>query len=194
MIIVIEGPDGVGKTSVAQALQALLPLSHLIKLSGAPRGVDKCSYMENVHKSLLPFFEAVADQQHVIMDRFTTSERVYGPLCNAYYSTYLDEYETEIVFRFRVNQIILDASIDTLLSRLDCKRKLSSNEEHPDSSFIERLRNGYMHEEALRSKFNTVAFDTENTPPTLSATRIAQWLNILPKKKETEYSKERPNA
>lgn len=73
MIVIIEGPDGAGKTHLAQALANQHGLTYHHE-GPPPAGVDPLYH----YGSLLE--EARATRAGVVFDRFALGERVYGPI------------------------------------------------------------------------------------------------------------------
>ena len=80
MIIILEGADGCGKTSVSQLLHNTLPLSTLIKLSGAPKHVNSKEWMMEDYDSSAHFLIELGNKSHIILDRAWPSEWVYAPI------------------------------------------------------------------------------------------------------------------
>lgn len=92
-IIILEGSEYVGKSVTAQYLNKLIPNHCFIKLS-QPRA-NKTG-RERVDSLLTTFTQTMklcdTMDNHVILDRFTTSERVYGPLYHG--------FEEDVYWRF----------------------------------------------------------------------------------------------
>jgi thymidylate kinase len=77
MIIILEGPDGGGKTTLAEALRALLSTSkmtHVIK-HGPYKGVQSEDLSKIYFRSMT---QALTYDDNVIMDRSWLSEPIYG--------------------------------------------------------------------------------------------------------------------
>lgn len=143
MILIIEGVDGSGKSAISRALQEMIPLSTLVKLSGAPKKIKEESYMRQVYTSLIPFYKAVAEDQVVILDRSTTSERIYPPIFKGYVASYLDDYERFLINSFNVRQIVLSPTRELLKSRLQMKKQQSPNETHNELDMLCNINSVY---------------------------------------------------
>lgn len=78
MIVVLEGPDGCGKTTVANALERLIGQSVVVRMSSGPPGDDpfeECmAKLRNAEALLKTGWSAV------VIDRLHIGELVYGPL------------------------------------------------------------------------------------------------------------------
>ena len=77
MIIILEGPDGAGKTTLAEALRQRLQQSHMTQI------VKHGPYTNLVPEELCKIFfrsmtQALTYNDHVIMDRSWLSEHIYG--------------------------------------------------------------------------------------------------------------------
>ena len=77
MIIILEGPDGGGKTTLAETLRAQLQsngMTHVIK-HGPYKGVQSEDLCKIFFRSMS---QALTYDDHVIMDRSWLSEPIYG--------------------------------------------------------------------------------------------------------------------
>jgi len=84
-IIILEGPDGCGKTNIAAALSKKLSLP-VFKSTGEWKHfeeLDKGTWFLNTTKYSLPYLLEFIQQTNtsVIFDRAYPSEYVYGPTC-----------------------------------------------------------------------------------------------------------------
>jgi hypothetical protein len=76
-LVIVEGPDGAGKTTLAGALRDRLGFAY--RHEGPPpadREDVTGYYVERLTEALMATFDAPG----VVMDRFALGERVYGPL------------------------------------------------------------------------------------------------------------------
>ena len=88
MIIIIEGPDGAGKTMLAQQInkQSRYPLVHR----------SKPETPEEKTKMMEEYLQAVKGNRNIIMDRCWYSEMVYGSVMrDQAYITFPQMYELE---------------------------------------------------------------------------------------------------
>ena len=113
MIIVVEGHDLSGKTALCSALSSqygFIKIKPWADLSAAQASLSSIS------RTLLSM--AVADDRHMVFDRFITSEYVYGPLFGRA-TDYLDELleEWRDVTPLRVVQ--LECSESDVMERYD---------------------------------------------------------------------------
>lgn len=192
MIIVLEGVDGVGKTSVAHILADQLPLSSLLKLSGAPRDNPEGKlWMQEVYNSLIPFLTELGNKAHIVLDRSWVSELVYSPLFKDYTADYVTAYAIEINGLVDVRYIFLNADLKEIERRVAAKALAQPNETHPDVTTIKRVQEAY---EATKEKFNRIfpnkclSVDTTDLTPKEVASCILGRLLIKPKLEWT-YSK-----
>lgn len=72
MLVIIEGPDGAGKTTLVSALHRAIPAAHVTHHGPLP-GVTNLS--EIYHQSM------VEHSGLTIIDRAWVSERIYGTVC-----------------------------------------------------------------------------------------------------------------
>ena len=71
MIVIIEGPDGAGKTTLAKQLMDKYNLSYHHE-GPPPTDIHPLKYYSDV-------LENIAHKNNVVIDRFALGERVYGP-------------------------------------------------------------------------------------------------------------------
>lgn len=164
MIIILEGVDSVGKTTVAKGLLDLLPLSHYLKLSGAPKNEKNADYMKQVYRNIFPYLKFVGRSQHILLDRFTLSERVYAPMFKGYDPGYLDQYDDRLSKEVSIVQFLLYfESIASAIKRLEEKAKKQPNEEHPSVDTLLKIQDRYLNlykESVFTTKLVPVNQDT----------------------------------
>lgn len=93
--VIIEGPQGCGKTSLANYLREHIPASNLYRLSGqsdrSPAGKEKSKKMYN---ALLDYMEAISDSDiNLVFDRTFFTEQVYSQIGFKEYD-FTDVYES----------------------------------------------------------------------------------------------------
>lgn len=72
-VVILEGPDGAGKTTLARRLKAELGFN--VRHEGVPPvGVDKLDYYVKI------MLRALRERRPVVFDRFHLGETVYGPV------------------------------------------------------------------------------------------------------------------
>jgi thymidylate kinase len=142
-IILLEGTDCVGKTTIIRQLQNLIPSHNLTKLSGAPGQKDNL-YMRQVYTAATMLFQA-SHRNTWLIDRYTPSERVYGGRyrgLTAEQSTHLDWAEEEFSRRNgHIFLVVLDEA--ELAHRLANKSKEFPNEKHGDVATLLDIQRDY---------------------------------------------------
>lgn len=190
MILIIEAVDAAGKTTTVTELNKLIPLSVMLKLSGAPKKIDTQEHMKSIYYSLPPFFDAVSKDHTVVLDRFCLSERIYSSMFKSYIPDYIDEYEAELVEKYDIVQVLIHPTLEVLKSRLETKRIQNPNEKQPDLDTLLYIRGEY-----LKTVLNNytipsqlfVVNDVATTPREI-ATSIAKSFNLLPDTMDSTYS------
>lgn len=111
-LIVIEGPQGVGKTNLANYLREKIASSNLYRLSGIPdktiTGLDK---NKNMYNGLLAYLKTLEQTgMNLIFDRTFFTEKVYATLGFKDYSfdeTYNDLLNKFLNLKFSIYYIAL---------------------------------------------------------------------------------------
>lgn len=145
MIIVLEGVDGVGKTTVARIMNDKIPLSNMLKLSGAPKNVTDPAWMSEIYYSLFPFLVEQGSKSNLILDRGWVSELVYMPIFRGpdYNVDYLRPFMKMLHRNVDVTYFYLTANFKIIASRIEKKKKQQPNEKHMDLYTAERIVKGY---------------------------------------------------
>ena len=144
MIIVLEGVDGVGKTTIARKLADSLPLSTLLKLSGSPKKVDDTSFMQSTYNSLIPFLIELGNKAEIVMDRSWVSELVYSPVFKSYDpESYLKEIINNLHEEVEVHYILLTLKEEELEKRIESKKEVQPNEVHIKMENAKKIMRGY---------------------------------------------------
>ena len=180
-ILVIEGTDCVGKTSVVQELQALIPRHNMVKLSAAPEPHMNIEYMKGVYQATIDLVNA-AKYNHFIFDRFTTSERVYGwkhRSQNQEDYDHLGTYEDQLA-ELGGYHVLLIGSRMTLEARLATKVLSHPNEAHYALEELVELQRLYL-EKMWNSSFpwsNQVVIETDGKTPREIALEIMRQTGV----------------
>lgn len=124
-LIILEGAQGVGKTTLANGLREMLPYTNLFRLSGiedaTPKGAVKV--MKARTNELMNIKFSKDCELNFIMDRCFVSEQVYSRLGYKEYSfeaeaTVLGDYLESLAKHYDVHYITLTASLGFFSSRL----------------------------------------------------------------------------
>ncbi len=181
-ILVIEGTDCVGKTSVVQELQALIPIHNMVKLSAAPEPHMSIEYMNGVYQATIDLVKA-AKHNHFIFDRFTTSERVYGW---KYRSQKQEDYEHLGTYEDQLAvldgyHVLLVGSEKALEARLATKVLSHPNEAHYALKDLVELQDLYIEKTEMYSNFpwsNQIVIETDGKTPREIALEIMEQTGV----------------
>jgi len=141
LIIIVEGPDRVGKTTLVRALReyfiAKQPLKPVLVIGSA--GINRSTPLQSFHSSYRYYDLMIAlllnqsDNFHIILDRFHLGEYVYAWKYRQYSGDYIFNLERAWVEAmpkkaFRdVRLILLFDSVANLMIREDGKSMACSN-------------------------------------------------------------------
>lgn len=164
-IIIIEGGELVGKTSVVRALQDMIPYHTLIKLSGYPtstvqdmreRGAMVARQYEHF-KNLIATFSNDRIRT-LIFDRYSTTEKVMFP-----HSFQFGDMADSLRFmkHMGAKQFILTAPVDVLKARYNERRAANSLENQGFRTIIE-VHERYK-QEAQESPIDTVIINNDGS-------------------------------
>lgn len=94
-IIIVEGPQGTGKTTLANYLRENIPASNLYRLSGqADKSIAGKEKSRKMYEALIEYMSKMQDvPMDLIFDRTFTTEEVYGRLGYKDYS-FTDVYQS----------------------------------------------------------------------------------------------------
>jgi thymidylate kinase len=177
MLLILEGVEAVGKTSIARELQNIIPLHTLIKFSGSPKDVNDNSYMRNIYEGCMDLFLAL-EKQVLILDRFYLSEMVYSQLFKNYDTDYLFDYDYWIKTYTDAKLFYFNASDDALQERLEKKRVEFSRENHPSFDTIKRIQREYI----VQLEYLTIPVywvETDGLTPRQIAERVVSYAGII---------------
>ena len=140
-IIIIEGGELVGKTSVVRALQDMIPYHTLVKLSGYPTSVvsnteERGMMVAKQYNNLGGFISVFSEDKYrtLIFDRYSTTERVMFPESFSYGRMMSSLRLMKVM---GAKQFILTAPVDILKARYDERRRHNSLENQTFHSIID---------------------------------------------------------
>lgn len=115
MLIVLEGVDGAGKTTLTDRLLKHLPYETTRRLRSGPLGQDPFREYEWRLKGYRPFSE-----ENIIADRWHVGELVYGPLYRGHSRlTAAGARHVEMYLdKLGAHKVVVTASIDDITNRL----------------------------------------------------------------------------
>jgi len=118
-IFVLEGPDGAGKSYLAQQIQQELPDTLILRQGPPTPGEDLLEkYLRPIENI---FVNGTRQTSHVVMDRWHVGELVYGPLLRgkSMLTRAQMNYIDMVLGTFDARFYFMSASLDTLLKRYD---------------------------------------------------------------------------
>lgn len=144
-IILLEGPDGVGKTSLASALEQKLQ-GALMMSSGPPATDDPVmEYLD----ALTSATKAAASGRPVIIDRLHIGEMVYGPLFRGSSGVSMKWARSIDALLDSVGALKVHCFLDR---RRTIERLISRDGGTPDS----KSGSGLAHVDAIRASYNVL--------------------------------------
>jgi hypothetical protein len=150
MIIILEGPDKVGKTEIAKALARRLKFPYFkFELEGT--GFKEQGFFNNLTTYSLPFFVSYLKQTEpdVVIDRFYQSEVMYSQvLGRSYNSAVIDQADADL------------AKLGDVFLIICLKDEVNEEDEHIDKKYYEALARKYRYEIGLISRIPTLKLDT----------------------------------
>lgn len=177
-IIILEGSEYVGKTSVGHILQKLIPNHVYIKLSQPLNltGRERVESLLNTFTQAVKLCESV--NNNVILDRFTTSERVYGPLYHGFSKDIywrFDHLERKLS-NLGAHHFILCAQEEDFLERWKAKTIAFPNEQHICPIEAIKVQENYLLalHELKYDKGHTHLLDTTKQTPELVAKTVIE--------------------
>ncbi len=192
MIIVLEGADGSGKSTITQCLHNMLPLSNIVKLSGAPKHIEEQNWMKDIYTDIAPFLKTLGKKSIIIMDRGWPSEWVYAPLFKNYMPDYIEQFQFGLHKEVEICYVYLDASPKVLHERIVNEKAVQQpREEHPDWGTINKIVDRYNEWYNQMSKDFTAQYikiNVDDMSPKDVSKKILKLLGIKCLEKETTYS------
>lgn len=179
MLIVIEGCDGTGKTTLMSQLRDLLPLraSFVTRSKRPPTYYDICCETE--------WFEAVPRNQIVIVDRYPTiSESVYGPLLRQ--ENLVGGWPTETIVQ-RIDLIVYCRPATRYVIENVRKGTHLEGVEQRTEALLSRY-DAVMHQIGIQSKVRKIEYDYVNDPLTKITRGIAECHRLIVSPKSSASS------
>lgn len=135
-LIIVEGAQGVGKTTITNLLREKIPYSCLIRSSGIKRR-DKLGSWKTYrsHKQMLEMIsEGYENELNFILDRTFFSEKVYEDLghkepCSITFYKELTDKLNALSERFDITLVLLTATANQFNERLKREKPMYSNVE-----------------------------------------------------------------
>jgi thymidylate kinase len=137
-VIILEGPDGCGKTNIANALSKKLSIP-VFKSAGEWKHfeeLDEGTWFLNTTKYSLPYLLEFIQQTNtsVILDRAYPSEYVYGPMCGR---------ETDFNVLKSIDTMCKQMSVKIVLLHRSFYNNVIDQFDIIDESFLNSVHNGY---------------------------------------------------
>lgn len=151
MVVISEGVDCAGKSTINELLQEIIRHTFLIHTSAPPKGSPP-EYYKNLLLNSIPFIKSL--RQPVIIDRFHVGESVYGKVFRGYE---LNTREIEPLLRdLNAKQVYVTAATEVIVKRLKERGDWYVEEED-----IQPILDGY-EAELKNSNLPTFTLDTSN--------------------------------
>ena len=180
-VIIIEGGELVGKTSIIRALQDKIPYHTLIKLSGYPTSTISSTYsracdVAGQYDLMMPIIEKFARDRirTLIFDRFCTTEKIMFPTSFSVgnMDIYLDH-----AAQYGVEQFILTAP-DNVLEVRHSERVKSCDLERQQLSSILKVHEQYRREAADTPLITRLVDNDGSKSPSDIALEVIKLANI----------------
>lgn len=113
MVIISEGVDCAGKSTINELLQEIIRHTFLIHTSAPPKGSSP-DYYQTLLTSSIPFIKAL--RQPVIVDRFHVGESVYGSIFRGY--NLIGREIEALLTGLNVKQVYVTANAEVITQRL----------------------------------------------------------------------------
>lgn len=155
--VIIEGSDGVGKSTIIDILTTIVKHSFIVHTSAPPRGNGKC-YYNTLLLQIVDLMKCL--KQPIFIDRFHIGELVYGSIFRP--ETIDKEVEEqlykmeEMLLKENVKMIYIKADINTVIQRVKERGDWYIKPEN-----IKTIMNKY-DEKLRKSKLPIYTLDTSN--------------------------------
>lgn len=173
-LIIVEAPQGGGKTTLTNYLRDMMPYTHLLRLSGTQdKTIEGREPVYKMHKSILDMIKDTSGMINYVMDRSHLSEQVY---CSLGYKEYsfdkqcmsLNKKLNELTKYYNVYLVGLMTTAEEYEKRLKRdKPKYLDIEFNKESSELQQI-GYYLEILRIHSKYpniNTLLIDTTNKTP-----------------------------
>jgi thymidylate kinase len=148
MIYVFEGPDKVGKTTLAKkfahyaGLNYYKPLTKILwaeEYANRLTPEERAAYLMGEFETLIDFTKNIYEDKNIVFDRFFTSEIIYQKIFRTdvnFNYDYLRDLERTVIENDNMRFVYVTAPIEFILSKFH-------EEEIIEPSFIKSIYSGY---------------------------------------------------
>ena len=157
-IIIFEGANCTGKSSISQLLHLKIRYSLFLKLAPSPLYFEKNNgeYEKNIYYSAFDFIKNTT-QNTIILDRFFYSEYIYSEMYKSYKIGYLKDLTRKLSnLNRRIFFILLTSDFETIVSRVN-NRLVDTNKDYIYGQESKTIADEYVKSQILFvEKFNEI--------------------------------------
>lgn len=149
-IIIVEGANCTGKSTLSQILQLKIKYSLMVKLAPSPNYFEKLNgnYEKNMYYQTFELIKSVSEN-NVILDRYFFSEYVYSQIYKEYTIDYFNELVNKLDSLNRnIYVILLTTSFENMLLRINDRKSITNKDEIYGSKNLE-IANEYLKAQKL---------------------------------------------